>query len=74
MRSCALLGSWAVPSVECVRAGLRHLKRRKTRLSVARLPPRSVQVRTDWACDYEQDMAATFKANNQHSHVRGNAC
>jgi hypothetical protein len=30
-----------------------------------------VQTRTDWACDYEADMAQTFKANNQHSHVRG---
>jgi hypothetical protein len=34
---------------------------------------RSVQTRTDWACDYEADMAATFKANNQHCHVRGAA-
>ena len=31
--------------------------------------PCRVQTRTDWACDYEDDMAQTFKANNQHSHV-----
>ena len=28
-----------------------------------------VEVRTDWAMDYETDMAATFKANFQHTHV-----
>ncbi|KAI3428460.1 hypothetical protein D9Q98_007286 [Chlorella vulgaris] len=28
-----------------------------------------VQLRTDWACDYEEDMGQTFKANNQHCHV-----
>ncbi|PRW44284.1 DNA (cytosine-5)-methyltransferase CMT1 isoform A [Chlorella sorokiniana] len=31
--------------------------------------PSGVQLRTDWALDYEEDMAATFKANNLHSHV-----
>lgn len=30
-----------------------------------------MQLRTDWACDYEEDMSATFKANNLHAHVRG---
>lgn len=49
------------------------LSRRVTRLRPARPPAPccSVQVRTDWACDYEADMAATFKANNQHCHVSG---
>ncbi len=28
-----------------------------------------VEIRTDWAVDYEADMAATFKCNFQHTHV-----
>ncbi|PSC69902.1 BTB POZ and MATH domain-containing 2-like isoform A [Micractinium conductrix] len=31
--------------------------------------PNGAQIRTDWAMDYESDMAATFKANNSHAHV-----
>ncbi|EFN55234.1 hypothetical protein CHLNCDRAFT_52630 [Chlorella variabilis] len=37
-------------------------------LEDGRPDPAGVQTRTDWACDYEEDMARTFKANNQHCH------